>query len=68
MEPTVRFLTLLRHRSGWVWGPGKIGAALGAFFRFQVPDFDPFLGFFSLCHFIFPIYSLVCVVSVTPKR
>ena len=31
-------------------------AALGIFFRFQVTDFDAFLYFFSLCHFIFPIY------------
>ena len=53
------------HRSRLVWGLGR-SAALGAFFRFQVPDFNPFLGFFSLCHFYFP-FSLVCVVSVTPK-
>ena len=30
--------------------------ALGVFFRFQVSDFDPRLGFFSLCHFIFPSF------------
>jgi hypothetical protein len=45
--------------------------ALGVFFRFQVTDFDRFLGFFSLCHFIFlAIYFGLfgrCVVSVTPK-
>ena len=45
--------------------------ALGVFFRFQVSDFDPRLGFFSLCHFIFPSYLFWvgsrCVVSVTPK-
>jgi hypothetical protein len=65
-EPTVRFLTLLRATAAV--GSGGLGrsAALGAFFRFQVPDFNPFLGFFSLCHFYFP-FSLVCVVSVTPK-
>jgi hypothetical protein len=46
-------------------------AALGVFFRFQVSDFDRRLGFFSLCHFIFPSYLFLvvccCVVSVTPK-
>jgi len=26
--------------------------AFGVFFWFQVTDFDRFLGFFSLCHFI----------------
>jgi len=26
--------------------------AFGVFFGFQVTDFDRFLGFFSLCHFI----------------
>ena len=42
-------------------------SALGVFFRFQVSDFDRYLGFFSLCHFIFPSYlfwvvwSLCCV-------
>jgi hypothetical protein len=45
--------------------------ALGVFFRFQVADFDRLLGFFSLCHFIFPSYLFWvvcrCVVSVTPK-
>jgi hypothetical protein len=45
--------------------------APGVFFRFQVSDFDRFLGFFSLCHFIFlAIYFGLfgrCVVSVTPK-
>ena len=30
-------------------------AAFGVFFRFQVTDFDLCFGFFSLCHFIFPI-------------
>ena len=38
-------------------------SALGVFFRFQVSDFDPRLGFFSLCHFIFPSY-LFWVVSL----
>jgi hypothetical protein len=46
-------------------------AALGVFFRFQVADFDRQLGFFSLCHFVFPSYLFWvfgrCVVSVTPK-
>ena len=46
-------------------------SAPGVFFRFQVSDFDPRLGFFSLCHFIFlAIYFGLfgrCVVSVTPK-
>ena len=37
-------------------------SALGVFFRFQVSDFDRRLGFFSLCHFIFPSY-LFWVVS-----
>jgi hypothetical protein len=49
------------------WDP----TALGVFFRFQVSDFDRLLGFFSLCHFIFPSYLFWvvsrCVVSVTPK-
>ena len=31
-------------------------AALGVFFRFQIPSFDLSFGFFSLCHFIFPSY------------
>ena len=53
-------------------GTGALGyAALGVFFGFQVTDFDRFLGFFSLCHFIFPSYLFWvvsrCVVSVTPK-
>ena len=44
--------------------------AFSVFFRFQVTDFDRLLGFFSLCHLIFPSYlfwvvSLCCVV--TPK-
>jgi hypothetical protein len=46
-------------------------AALGVFFWFQVTDFDRFLGFFSLCHFIFPSYLLGlfsrCIVPVTPN-
>lgn len=46
-------------------------SAFGVFFWFQVTDFDCFLGFFSLCHFIFPSYLFWvvsrCVVSVTPK-
>jgi len=29
-------------------------ATLGVFCRFQIPDFNLFFGFFSLCHFIFP--------------
>lgn len=29
-------------------------AALGIFFRFQIPNFYLFIGLFSLCHFIFP--------------
>ena len=33
-------------------GPTHHNAALGVFFWFQVTDFDRFLGFFSLCHFI----------------
>ena len=35
-------------------------SAFGVFFWFQVTDFDRFLGFFSLCHFIFPSYFLGC--------
>jgi hypothetical protein len=45
-------------------------SALGVFFRFQVSDFDPRFGFFSLCHFIFPSYLFWVVsrcCSVTPK-
>ena len=38
-------------------------AALGVFFRFQIPGFDLSFGFFSLCHFIFPSYLfwVVCL-------
>ena len=35
-------------------------SAFGIFFRFQVTDFDRFLGFFSLCHFMFPSYFFGC--------
>ena len=46
--------------------------ALGVFFRFQVSDFDRRLGFFSLCHFIFPSYLLwvvsrLCCLSDTER-
>jgi len=45
-------------------------ATFGVFFGLQVTDFDLF-GFFSLCHFIFPIsyfgLFVVCVVSVAAK-
>jgi hypothetical protein len=63
IEPTVRFLTLLPVRSllnavvtllARLRTDALDYAALGIFFRFQVTDFDRFLGFFSLCHFIFP--------------
>jgi len=51
--------------------PSDGDPALGVFFRFQVADFDRQLGFFSLCHFVFPSYLFWvfgrCVVSVTPK-
>ena len=41
----------------WRWMLLRVTtAALGVFFRFQVSDFDRLLGFFSLCHFIFPSY------------
>lgn len=33
-------------------GPIHDDPAFGVFFWFQVTDFDRFLGFFSLCHFI----------------
>ena len=33
-------------------GPIHDDSALGVFFWFQVTDFDRFVGFFSLCHFI----------------
>ena len=47
-------------------------SALGVFFRFQVSDFDPRLGFFSLCHFIFPSYLFwvgfsLCCLSDTER-
>jgi hypothetical protein len=52
-------------------GPIHDDPAFGVFFWFQVTDFNCFLGFFSLCHFIFPSYLFGvvfrCVVSVTPK-
>jgi hypothetical protein len=70
IEPTVRFLTLLPVRSlldavatlltrlGTDLGTDvRDYAALGVFFWFQVSDFDRCLGFFSLCHFIFPIWG-----------
>jgi hypothetical protein len=80
----VRFLTLLPVRSllnAVMILLSRLGVdlgtdvwdypALGVFFRFQVSDFNRRLGFFSLCHFIFPSYLLWvvsrCVVSVTPK-
>ena len=51
--------------------PVENDPTFGVFFRFQVTDFDLRLGFFSLCHFIFPIYLFGlfcrCGVSVTPK-
>jgi hypothetical protein len=51
--------------------PTKDDPAFGVFFWFEVTDFDRFLRFFSLCHFIFPSYLFGfvsrCVVSVTPK-
>ena len=36
------------------------GPALGVFLGFQVTDLDRFLGFFSLCHFIFLAIYLGC--------
>ena len=45
--------------------------AFGVFFGFQVTDFDRFLGFFSLCHFIFPSYLfgfVCCVVFSDTER
>jgi hypothetical protein len=51
-------------------GPGDENSALGVFFRFQIPDFDFFFGFFSLCHFFAsPDLGLVCcfIVSGTLK-
>jgi len=51
--------------------PIRDDSAFGVFFWFQVKDFDSFLGFFSLCHFIFPSYLFglffVVFMSVTPK-
>lgn len=35
--------------------------AFSIFFRFHIPNFDRFFGFFSLCHFLFLSYlGLVC--------
>jgi hypothetical protein len=55
--------------AGWVAalevlvvGPTRDDPAFGVFFWFQVTDFDRFFGFFSLCHFIFPIYLGLFVV------
>ena len=46
-------------------------AAFGVFFWFQITNFDCFIGFFSLCHFVFPNYLFgfvrCWVGSVTPK-
>jgi hypothetical protein len=47
--------------------------ALSIFFRLQVTDFDRLLGFFSLCHFIFPSYLFwvvcrSCCVSDTEQQ
>jgi hypothetical protein len=33
--------------------PRPICPAFSIFFRFHIPDFDRFFGFFSLCHSIF---------------
>ena len=44
-------------------GPSDEDSALGVFFWFQIPDFDLFFGFFSLCHFIFPSYLFWVVWS-----
>jgi hypothetical protein len=75
IEPTVQFLPqlpvpsfvkaviILLPRLGVDFGTDVLDyPALGVFFRFQVSDFDPRFGFFSLCHFIFPSY-LFWVVS-----
>ena len=49
---------------------GSIVSAFGIFFRFQIPDFDVFLGFFgffSLCHFSFLFRSFRLVASKFSK-
>jgi hypothetical protein len=44
-------------------------AALSIFFWFQIPDFDLFFGFFSLCHFIFPsIYLYLGLLPIATTR
>jgi len=68
IEPTVRLLTSpdARHLVAAIaptWAIAGVAtrgdsAALSIFFWFQIPDFDLFFGFFSLCHFIFPSIQL----------
>jgi hypothetical protein len=58
--------------TGVLGGDVRSKATFSISFWFQVADFDVFLGFFSLCHFIFfrsYLFGLfvVRVVSVTPK-
>jgi len=43
-------------------------AALGVLFRFQVPNCYRLLGFFFLCHFIFPRYLFWVVLSFVLRR
>jgi hypothetical protein len=50
---------------------GSIGSALGIFFRFQIPDFDFFLGFFgffSLCHFQFSSFLWFRLVTLKSSK
>jgi hypothetical protein len=74
----VRFLTLLRAawalnavtllaRLGTDLGTHALDyATLGVFFRFQIPDFDLFFGFFSLCHLNFSFYLFWVVLGQQP--
>ena len=43
-------------------------AAFSIFFRFQIRDFNFLLGFFSLCHFCFPLLFRIWFVDDFPIR
>jgi hypothetical protein len=50
--PDARLLAAVASAGTVGVAAGRDSAAFSIFFRFQVTDFDLFLGFFSLCHFI----------------
>ena len=66
-EPPVRFLTTLGATGAVESRDLGRKAALGIFFRFQIPDFNLFLGFFSLRH-LFPFFVGLCFFSDTEEH